>query len=348
MLALRPLTYALRRTLGVNIRDLAAAAVERWEIAPAEIMCELPAVILPNQVERITRTEFAPLETVLDSLLGKPEQHTGATTAYRLRDVDIVDGVLYSRGYSVHLRARQKRLPFSRQPDAVPSGSLYETWIGNRWFGNWLTDDCVSYRLTELTGNPVTTTPVRGGHVPRYEELLDMAPRRHREAHFDELIVFDDRFNNSHRLARAQDLRRRLLKGRDPKPNPGVFLFRGRSGDLRLLENEQEIAERLEAKHGFRVMMPEDYSVDELIDACGATRVIAGVEGSQLNHGIVVMPPGGTLFTIQPADRATTAMKLLSDRWQQRFAMLVGHGRFDSFHVDVDEVIKTLDQIYAT
>jgi hypothetical protein len=345
MLSLRPITYRFRHMLGLSNDELAAAAVESWEIAPAEVKEVPPAICLPGQTERITRTEFAPLDVVIRSLAGDPAERIDPTMAYRLRDVDIVDGVLYSGGLSLHLRARKRRLPLSRRPERQTSGSLYETWVGNRWFGNWLLDDGLSYRLAEDTGAPVTTMPVRAGHVPRYEELLDIKPNCIGDAHFDELIVFDDHANNSHRMARAQDMRRRLLKGRSPQPNPGVFLFRGRSGDLRVLENEQEIAERLVSERGFRVMFPEDHSVDELMDACGSTRVVAGIEGSHLTHGIAAMPPGGTVLTIQPADRATTALKLLSDRWQQRFAMIVGQGGANSFRIEWDEVARTLDRI---
>ncbi len=345
MLSLRPITYRLLRTFGLSRDTLAEMAVERWEIAPAEVMNVPPAIILPGQVERITRTEFAPLDVVLASLAGNPAEQVGPTTAYRLRDVDLVDGVLYLGGLTLHLRARTRRLPLYRRPKRQGSGSLYETWVGNRWFGNWLLDDCLSYRLAEGTGAPVTTMPISGGHVPRYEELLDMTPRRIEDAHFDELIVFHDYANNSHRKARAQYMRRRLLKGRVPKPNPGIFLFRGRSGDLRVMENEEEIAKRMQSERDFRVMFAENCSVDELMDACGGARVIAGIEGSQLTHGIAVMPPGGTLFTIQPADRATTAMKLLTDRWQQRFAAVVGIGEARSFRAEWDEVALTLDRI---
>ncbi len=344
MLSLRPITYRLLRTFGLNRHTLDEIAVERWEIAPAEVISVPPAIILPGQTERITRTEFASLDHFIRSLAGNPAERFGPTVAYRLRDVDLVDGVLYSAGLSMYLRARQRHLPLSARPEHRASGSLYETWNGNRWFGNWLLDDCLSYRLAEATGGPVTTKPCKG-HVPRYETLLGMSPDRIGDAHFDELIVFADDANNSHRMARAQDMRRRLLQGRTPQTHPGVFLLRGRSGDLRALENEQEIAERLAHERGFRVMFPEDHSVDELMDACGGARVIAGIEGSQLTHGVAVMPPGGTILTIQPPDRATTVIKLLTDRCRQRFAMVVGHGGAESFRIEWDDIARTLDQI---
>lgn len=341
----RPVTSTLRGLLGVNQIDLAGVAQDVWEIAPGET-AEIPSVIcLPNQVGRITRTEFAPLDIVVASMAGSPAEQLAPTMGYRLRDVDIVDGVLYSRGYTAHLRRRRHRAPFPGHMRDEGSGTLFETWVGNRWFGNWLLDDCLSYRLAEQVGDPVTTMPVRAGHVPRYEELLDLKPRRINNAHFDELVVFDDHANNSHRMARADDMRRRLLGAKSPAWHPGIFLFRGRSGDLRNLVNEHEIAERLVVDRGFRVMFAEDHTVDELIEACAGARVIAGVEGSQLNHGIAVMPPNGTLLTIQPADRTTTAMKLLTDRWRQFFAMVVGEGQAESFHVPWDEIARTLDLI---
>lgn len=342
---LRPLVNKLRRLAGNdggNILDLAA---ERWEISPAETLPQLPVICLPNQAARITRTEFGSMEMTLRSIAGNPAEPLPPTMGYRLRDVDFVDGVLYKGSAELHLRRRMQGALHYRRPREAISGAMYETWVGNRWFGNWLLDDLVTYRLAEAEGNPVTSMPERGGHVPRYEELLSIAPRRIGNVHFDELILFDDHANNSHRQARAQDMRARLLKGRDPKPNPGVFLYRGASGDARIMENEDEIAGNLEAHYGFRVMFAEDHSVDELMDACGATQVVAGVEGSQLNHGMTVMPPGGTLLTMQPADRTTTAMKLLTDRWQQRFALLVGVGTATGFRIDWDETRRTLDMI---
>lgn len=347
MLSLRPITYRIRRALGLSREKIAAAAVESWEISPAEVRAVPPAIYLPGQIERIARTEFAPLDLFVRALDGHPAEPAPPTMGFRLRDVDLVDGLLYSNGHIMNLRRPTQRLPLLRRLQAHASGALYETWLGNRWFANWLLEDCLSYRLAETAGTPITTAPVPGAHVPRYEELLGMSPLRVGDAHFDELIVFDDYINNSHRMARAHDMRHRLLKGREPSANPGIFLFRGRSGDLRFMENEEEIGRRLETERGFRVMFAEDHSVDELMDACGGARVIAGVEGSQLVHGIAVMPSGGTLLTLQPPDRTTAALKLHTDRWKQHFSMVVGQGQAQSFRIEWDDVARTLDRIDA-
>lgn len=344
MFSLRPLTYRLGLLMGLGSGEMAAAAEERWQIAPAETLRVPPVIILDGQVERITQTVFTTLPLLVQSLAGDPAETVAPTMAYRLTDVDIVDGVLYSHGVSVHLRQRRHRLSLGHLKP-IARGTLYESWVGNRWFGNWLLDDCLTYRLAEEIGHPLTTMPGRGGHVPRYEELLSMNQSRIADAHLDELVLFDDHANNSHRLARAQDMRARLLSAVTPEQSPGVFLLRGRSGDARVLENEDEIARRLERDHGFRVMFAEDHDVDALIAACAGAAIVAGVEGSQLNHGIAAMRPGGTLLTLQPPDRATTAMKLLTDRWQQRFAMVVGEGSAGGFRIPWEDVARTLDMI---
>lgn len=344
MYSLRPLTYRLGLLMGLGGGDLAAAADERWHVAPAETREVPPAIILDGQAERITQTIFTTLPLLIQSLAGDPAESIAPTMAYRLTDVDIVDGVLYSHGVSVHLRERRHKISLGHL-EAIEHGAFSESWVGNRWFGNWLLDDCLTYRLAEEAGGPVTTMPHRGGHVPRYEELLSISQRRIADAHLDEVVIFDDHANNSHRMARAQDMRARLTAGLASAPVAGVFLLRGRSGDARVLENETEIAERLARERGFRIMFAEDHGVDELMAACAGASIVAGVEGSQLNHGIAAMPAGGTLLTLQPPDWATTAMKLLTDRWQQRFAMVVGEGGAGSFRIEWDEVARTLDMI---
>lgn len=347
MPSLRPIHNRLRRLLGAGRREFLDTAAERWEISPAETVAIPPGIWLPDQVEHIAQTEFGGLPDILGQMQGDPAEAIAPTMGYRLRDVDFVDGVLYARGAELHLRQRkQSGMTYPRPAESL-SAALYESWIGNRWFGNWLLNDCLTYRLAGTAGQPATSAPVRDGHVRRYEELLGMAPRRIGDVHFDELVFFDDLHNNSGRRARAQENRARILAGRKLQPLPGVFIYRGASGDARILENEAEIAERLEAEYGFRTLYVDRHDADEIAEAAGAARIVAGVEGSQLAHGVIAMPPGGTLLTLQPADRVTTSLKLLTDCWQQNYAMVVGAGTARGYRVAWDQVRRTLDLIAA-
>lgn len=346
MITLRPGWHRLRRILGRPVADIAARAVERIELWPAEERAFPPAILIPGMAERITGTEFAGLDDTLAALAGGRPALVPPTMAWRLRHVDLIDGVLYAAGGERHLRPRTRRaLPFARRPVPDPGGVLTESWSGNRWFGNWLMDNCVAYPLHAGLGEPLTTAPPGTGHVPRYEEVLGIRARRVTAARFDTLTLVDDLPQNGGKFARAAAMRARLLAGRDPAPLPGVWLWRGQTGDRRVMMNEDDIAGRLARDHGFRVLEPPRMTVDALIDACAGAQVVAGVEGSHLVHGIAVAPPGAAVLTIHPPDRVTTALKVFTDRLGQHFACVVAAGNQHAFRADWGDVARTLDLV---
>lgn len=345
MFSLRPLNAYLRRLSGRGAPDLFAVAQETWEVAPGSGRYVPPALFLPGQIERIRTTEFAPLDMVAKAFRGDYDTFEDATIGARFRNVDLVDGVLYADGAQRHLRAKSSRPLAYRVPIEVMSGAMYESWVGNRWFGNWLSDDTMAYLLAETAGTVVTTRTRRTGHVPRYEELLGMDPLRRDRVHFDELILFEDLPHNAGKSRRCAEVRRRLLAGRRCQSTAGVFLLRGDSGDARVMTNERQIADELARTYGFHVLDPATATVDEIVELCGHAPVVAGVEGSHLVHGLVVMPPQATLLAFQPPDRTVAALKTITDRQEQRYAFIVGEGTSDAFSVDWTEVRRTLDLI---
>lgn len=340
----RPSGAVLRKLVGRELPDVTSSATEQWDIAPGGIQAILPGIHLPDQIERIKATEFAPLDHVARVLKGGYEIEQGPTKAYLIKDVDLVDGVLYGPSTQRHLRPRRTRSPAYRAPTISVSGTMYESWTGNRWFGCWLAEDCLAYPLAETCGRPIAT-PVSAswGHRPAYDARLGIAPQQYDTVHFDDLIVFDDTAGNAGRVKRAQDMREKLIRGCRGEPVPGVFLLRGKTGDLRLMANEDEIAERLAADYGFLILNPATATLDEIAAICSQARVVAGVEGSHLVHGAVMMPLDATLFVIQPPTRATVFLKAMTDLRGQRFAFVVAEGGVEGFTCDWVEIQRTLD-----
>lgn len=343
---IRPFQARLRRLAGLAPVEFLDGAAERWQVSPGETFIRRPALALPGQLERVRGTEFGPMTEIVWALVHEKVAAEDPTWAWRLRDVDLVDGVLYHRGGEYHLRPRQRRFGLRRPPRPEISGALYETWTTNRWFGSWLMEACVTYDLALAEGRPLTTAtaPPSGSHQARYEELAGMAPQRIAgDAHFTELVIFDDYANNGGKARRADALRRRLTEGREIAPVPGVFLLRGDAGDRRLLLNEDELAESLATERGFLVIDPLAVSVDELIDACAGARFIVGVEGSQLVHGITVAPRDAAIIPIQPPERVVATLKHQADRLDQRFGLLVAEGSDTEFRLDRRDLLATLD-----
>lgn len=343
MISFRPGINSLRKAVGMSFPDLESAAVDRWTMAPACRRYVRPAKFLPGQLERIRAAHFGTVAEVIRDFRGGYDALQGETLGFRARHVDLVDGVLYAARANRSLRPRTRPLPLYAVPREVATGAVYESWVGNRWFGNWLTEDCLTYRLAERHGFPVTTRLPSGGHVTRYAERLGIHPATVGRVHFDELVFFRDSSQNLDKQARAEELRLRLMANISAPEHPGVFLLRGSSGDCRLLANERVVAERLALERDFRVLDPSLATVDEIIFHCAGAKVIAGVEGSHLVHGLAVMPRGAMLFVIQPPDRAVAALKIITDRQDQGYAFVVGKGKQDHFIVDWMEVERTLD-----
>ncbi|QYZ68613.1 glycosyltransferase 61 family protein [Neotabrizicola shimadae] len=343
MISAEPLVAALRRKLGAPPPDITSRALDSWEIAPGADIEVPPAIALPGTEARITATVFADRDMVLRAFRGYPAEWHGPTLGHRLRAVTLYDGRLSSRGAERHLRARS-RLPVRGRLPELGSAAMYETWVGNRWFGNWLVDNCLTYGLAQDSGLPVcASAPSKPPHGPAYESLLGMAPRIAPEGHFDELVIFDDLPDNPGKRARAAAMRSRLLETLPPvHPGPRVFLLRGHHGDRRLLENEMALAETLAAR-GFHILDPMNEPVATVLHACAGAPVVAGVEGSQLTHALVSQAPGAALLVIQPADRTTAALKTLGERFGLRFAYVVAEGADGAYRVDAGDVLRTLD-----
>ena len=317
-------------------------AVEEWTVSPATQLRRQAAVMLDNQLDRIRATEFAPMGVVVQGLKGSGDEYVGPTTARRFRGVLLCNGVLRRGRARMHLEPHQDRRAGQDGPQIELTGAIYDSWVGRKWFGNWLLDDCLTWMLAEPYG-AVTVAPAGSGHVPDYEARLGLKSQRVRNAYFTELILFDDLPNNPGKGERAGTLRRRLIKGQPGPDVPGVFIRRGVKGARRVLTNEDDLADILAGVCGFRVVEPERATVDELVAACSGARVIVGVEGSQLAHGLAVMPDHAALLTLQPPDRVTTALKLMTDRRNQRFAAVIGEPAQGGFTVPVEDVRRTLD-----
>lgn len=342
MTLLRPYLNRLRKLAG-SVPDFWGTAEETWEAAPGGEVRQRPAVFLSGQMERIRTTAFGNRDVIRDAFTADCIREAGPTLAARFRDVDLFDGVLYKRSAEFHLQPRQRRLGAARRLRQIASGAIYDSWIGLRYFGNWLMDDCETYRLAETAGQPVTTRLHSNGHRSGYEARLGMMPHRIDEAHFETLVLFQDLSNNPGKCARAADRRRRLVSGAVIAPHPGVFLLRAGTGETRLLRNEAALAEALSHRYGIRALSAEEMSVDELVTACAGARLVIGVEGSHMTHGIASMPDGGTVLALMPPDRVTAALKMMTDRLGLRFAFVIGSGTVGGFEVALSEVEATLD-----
>lgn len=349
--SLAAVSHALGRIARRPSSALETAAEKSWEIAPCETSIAPPACFLPNQLDRVTRWEFATEHPSL-AMNGGNEVIHRATRGFLLKDVWLLDGALYKNDARLWLQPRSGRFPPIRVETEIERGALFCSALGNRYFGSWLIEDCVTYPLASHEGIPVTTAkavklnpagqPVLT-HAQYYEDWLGMQPTRLHNAFFRELVVFDDVGQNRSKHLRFRSMHERLISHVKVTPHPGVFILRGNTGDLRVLHNELELAEHLRKQRGFRILDITKADVPTIMETCAGAQIVAGVEGSQLVHGLLALRPGGSLLTLQLPDRFVQIFKDMTDRDSQQYGFVVVHPEDKGYRVDIEEVDRTLD-----
>lgn len=343
-LTLRPALRLAGRLVGKSLPDLLAVPSDIQELAPAETQTLAPAVFLDGQLERIEGTAF--LSPGWRDLLSGGRRTHSPTRALRFANVTLADGALYCDGAARFLRRAFSRFPRFIVRDEVASAGLYVSAGGSSYFGTWLREDTLTYLLAaERPGGAVSPQRISMPHEHGYRRLLAMDCTEYRTAFFRELVVFDDAGQNSAKRARFDLTRARLTAGHPGADHPGVFLLRGGTGQSRVLENEVALAGQMARRLGLRVVDPQNLSVDQIVAACAGSRMVMGVEGSHLAHGLVCLADGGTLFVLQPPFRFAPILKDQTDRQDQRYAFVVGRPSAGGFTVDPDEVLRTLDLI---
>lgn len=324
-------------------QTLHSVATKTWEIAPSETAISPPAFYLPNQLERVTGWEFYPYEHPRRTMEGGITTTHSATKGFLLKDVWLIDGSFYKDGAHSFMSPRSSWLPQLHVESEIDRGAVYCTAGGNKWFGSWLADDCLTYPLASAEGVPVTTSHSAGFHKQGYEDWFEMKPTRISNAFFRELVIFEDLGQNRNRHLRFRALSDKLLSHVNLSSHPGVFILRGGTGEQRLMHNELELAEYLRVRRGFRILDPEKCDVPTIVAACAGARTIISVEGSQLIHGFLALQPGCSILTLQPPNRFVCVYKYRSEREHLNFGFVVGIAEGKGFRIDPEEVERTLD-----
>lgn len=333
--------------------QLERMAVRAWQIAPGNATVPRKAFFLDGQLERVTGMAYT--DNPRRDMIGGLEIQHAPTRALLLRDVWLLDGSLYKRNYRFDLYSRQRTsrarrfFPTTTVQMQIDRASIYSSHEGNEFFGLWLTDDCTSYPLAQAEGIPVTGNQPASPHTLEYEALLDMRPLRTDAAYLKEAVFFDDHWGNNDSKRDRFVANQRKLRSRFPgADHAGVFILRRGSGKTRIMRNELEMAEHLRRRRGFRVVDVTTHSVPEILAACSGARVLAGIEGSHLMHGLMVLAPGASILTMQPPDRFCGVIKRTSDMMDQHYGFVVGRPAVGGFTVDADEVERTLDLLPHT
>lgn len=311
-----------------------------------EVSEQPTAVYLKEDLDKITGTFHGAarehVNSEIKSAIAREVTHA-ACLAYHLRDAIVYNGRIYAGRYK-HFIARNGE---SSDPIHSHQAAVVSTSFGLKFFGHWLSDDCLQYEIARDTGvQPLNVSPVAYAHRPYYsawfEQVWDNPAYR---AYVDELVIYQDFAQGSYKRKRIASLRERLASHVMPqKPGGMVLLKRGlRQGAVRRIANEAEI-ERVLSSKGFEIVESDGCDAASMLSTLMGASLVISMEGSHSVPALFAMSSSGALIQLQPPDRFVSLQReLIGAAGVKKFGFVVGDKRDGGYHFDPSNILRVSD-----
>jgi hypothetical protein len=326
---------------------------KEWIISPACVTNTRPALFLPGALDNVTASSATSnLELEMRRIKGGRTEHA-ATIARSLPDALLYGGYIYKNAAKIAMSIQKENLFLEKQMSKSIDTAVMSCGLTDiRFFGHWMTDGIPLLMAARDLGPPIRNAEPLTGHQKEYLSMLQMSYDPFIGGRIRNLIMLEDYGQNDYKRERYNRMRA-CFKEFGPKSTyPGALLLRGTSGistpdangNRRLLVNEDEIAAYLQSI-GFKMIDSTKQSAKEIVEnTCGA-RIVIGVEGSQIPHGLFTMADHGTLINILPPFHFNNVLKGQTDCMDLNYAFTVGEVCEGGFRVPMDTLKKTLDLV---
>jgi len=330
-------------------RSLEDVASSREELSPSIRHFHPQPVFESDDLLRITGLGFGTTQAFeLEQTRAIWRTHS-ATVAYTVQDLLHLEGNFYKPRFKHGVTLNTgKAIDFGRAPE-IDGGVLGQTWLGAKYFGHWLLENIPLAWLAAKRGSAVggnsqlQLQPQQTQYLNLFNAPLRLLPAT---AFIRSLQIVQDSGLNDLRIARWQQMRRQFAASVRSDSVPGVFLMRGSTGEQRLLSNEEAVANLLRSR-GFNVVNPGLTNLAEVRLAAARARIVVGVEGSQLSHGLLGVADAGAMVVLQPPFRFNNAYRERCDRLGITYSFIVGHAVEGGFTIDLNALSRLLDKLEA-
>jgi len=330
--------------------ELDRFATKSWQISPPSEAYRPPAIFPNGELGRVRAlSPWRNWDTERALAVGGLVHHD-PTFRHRFRDATLFGSHLYAGGLK-SLRgfgAESWALGGNATVPHVELGALCSSEFGSAFFGTYLQYDFPLALLCEGVGTPLRLRTLPMEHGDDYRHLAGLSPCAESDAvTVRELTVFTDYAENRGRSDRYIELRNRMRKslgGHRATTPYGAYIRRGHSGELRVLQNEQQV-EAILATRGFSIVDPTSMSAREISQTIHGASVVVAVEGSHISHCIFSMADSGTIVVLQPPARFSMCYKEFTDCVDMRYAFLVCEPDGARFSAPIDRLQELLDGI---
>ncbi|MEO1243389.1 MAG: glycosyltransferase family 61 protein [Pseudomonadota bacterium] len=328
---------------GADFKDICDEHIVVNKAEPYELE---PTVLLPHQLENITRLHPETSKHAEDQRMHGGRGHHAPLEAFRISGVKFRDSGFYKRNWRFYFP--QVAPPGEAVRAAGGSYALASSYSGIQYFGHWLRDDMTTFLLAEEFAKPFCVRIPDWPHPKQYLDTLDMAWPMIDFANLDELFFFLDYSQNSNKTARYRKMRERLRTKVTPKHDGHrVYLKRGATGAVkRIVTNEAEVLAALEKENFIIIDIVED-SLETVLSTLLNARVLITVEGSQTDHGLYSLAEGAGLLSIVSPNMFCNTPKDWTSVLNMKYGVVVGETDGGGFSVNVSDLLKTLEMLEA-
>jgi len=329
--------------------SLQSVAHRQEILCPEEKVPSRPAFYSPEQIERITDYKatdpWSQTTKELEIAAAVSTMITHAPTiAYHIKDAVLYDGSIYVGGFRHRVGERSFHAGISSKPSHIKTGALASSYLGTKYFGHWLVDDCTKYLLAEEVGPPLCVSMMRSfEHQQKYEGYFGQDWTPTDRVRIDNLIVFQDFSQNSLKRNRYTLLRGRI-KGQFARDGRTVciYLKRGQTGAARTIVNEEQIVDAL-VKRSFMIIDVASDSLEYIIENLINAKIVVSMEGSHIAHCAFTVPEHSGLLVLQPPDRFSAVHRGWSECVGVSFGFVVGASSTPGYYFSVSEILRTID-----
>jgi len=209
-LRLAPYLRIPRRLLEGQV-SLGDIALKKDVICPEEVVSLRAPVFLPEQINKITARKFIAEDALwfrtetdqkdqIDALLNTEFTYP-ASIAYHLKNAVLLDGSIYVGAYRYPFHPKERKSIFKPPANCadvhLKEAALASTYLGTRYFGDWLTEDCSRYALAETYSSPLCVRTIDYADKSKYNLYFNQNFAPIDRARIDYLTIFDDVPQNS-------------------------------------------------------------------------------------------------------------------------------------------------------
>lgn len=295
------------RLFGTPI-DLHKHALEVITLSEGHRIGVKPSIYLPGHFDRIRSTNTSTDLTIPHKHAHQTEANHAPTLLYNIGEAMLWNGAILQNNKNYILRRVDSRERFEEVD--LESAFIADTDEGHEFFGHWLRDDVAATLINHDNIPAIFLQKPKHFQVPQYESLMDIKMLLAKKGRVKNLHILSDFSQNSYKVARYMEIRRRIKEKLNPvsTKHAGVFIARGNIGTKRSLTNENEVIEHL-SKRGFDIVFPEKMTVAEIQTRLWDASIVISVEGSAHVHALHSMSLDGALLHLQPPYRFVDIQK---------------------------------------